>query len=232
MGEKLRRADELHGRITLNIFTLSYTGTPDRKAWCKAFGRAFSWGGFMPRGCDDLRQPPVFRRYAVTWVDDSKPQELTAEDPLSSPGHQLAVCYFFWRWNGPGAGPEREEASFDEPGSHEHWARAVRKATPPIETWKQERWHIEVAPCCIDPGSEDEDEDEEEGEEEKEEGEKEEEEESRVRFHVSACIISLPITIITVVFLVFLLRIEELGWRRGMLAHRSQGSCSLSYIDY
>ncbi|KAK1762007.1 hypothetical protein QBC33DRAFT_614563 [Phialemonium atrogriseum] len=61
-----------------------------------------------------------------------------------------AVCYQFFRLNGNGASPEREEASARDPGAHELWAKTVAKAMPPVEAWKQERWDIEEAPCCLD----------------------------------------------------------------------------------
>lgn len=144
MGENLGQADDLHGRMTLTTFNIPYTGVPDCKAWRRALADAF--GGFMPKGCEDLRSPPAFQWKAYAWVDDNHQEQPTAAE--TSRGQ--AVCYQFFRWNGNGASPEREEASARDPGAHELWAKTVAKAMPPVEAWKQERWDIEVAPCCLD----------------------------------------------------------------------------------
>lgn len=102
----------------------------------------------MPKGCEDLRGPPVFQFNAYAWADDH-PQERPEAMVDTSRGQ--AMCYLLFRWNGNGATPEREEASVNEPGAHEWWAKAVAKAMPPVEAWEQERWDIEVAPCCLGP---------------------------------------------------------------------------------
>jgi hypothetical protein len=37
------------------------------------------------------------------------------------------------------------------------WVKAVAKAMPPVEAWEQERWDIEVAPCCLDSDDDEDD---------------------------------------------------------------------------
>lgn len=143
LGDGPGSRDDLHGRITLTILNIPYIGIPDRNAWGHAIFAAF--GVFMPEGCDDLRGPPVFQWNAYTWVDTVQEEQTTALQT----GQGQAACYLFFRWNGNGASPAREEASAKDPAARESWARAVAKAMPPVGSWDQERWDIEVAPCCI-----------------------------------------------------------------------------------
>ncbi|KAI1426994.1 hypothetical protein F5Y12DRAFT_739436 [Xylaria sp. FL1777] len=156
--------DELSGRITLNRFKIPFIGAPDRRSWLNtiltAFGSTTRFGsprGFMPKGCEDLRGPPAVQYKAFAWVDDGQEQTTIAN---TSPN--MAICFLFWRWNCQGASTEREEASVKEPGAHELWAETVAKAMPPVETWEQERWDIEIAPCYIRRVDDEEEEEEEE----------------------------------------------------------------------
>ncbi|KAI1125539.1 hypothetical protein F5Y10DRAFT_246763 [Nemania abortiva] len=156
MGELPREPDDLYGRMTLTIVNVSITGVLDRDRMRGTLRRAF--GAYMPEGCEDLRTPPYYHWNAYAWVDDSQQEQPTAVNASSS----LATCYVFFRWNGAGASAEREEASVKEPGAAESWAQTIAEAMPPIETWKQERWDIEVAPCCLESDIKVEDEDEDE----------------------------------------------------------------------
>ncbi|KAI0443518.1 hypothetical protein F4803DRAFT_306163 [Xylaria telfairii] len=145
LGDELRRGDDLHGRITLTILTIPYTGVADRKSWRRVLLEAF--GAFLPMGCSHLRPPPPFRWMAYTWIDNYQQAQPTAVEA----GRKQAVCYLFFRWNGNGAGPQLEEASVRAPAAYDLWAATVAKATPPVESWEQERWDIEVAPCHLEP---------------------------------------------------------------------------------
>ncbi|KAI0490349.1 hypothetical protein F4859DRAFT_6083 [Xylaria cf. heliscus] len=145
LGDELRRGDDLHGRVTLTILAIPYTGVADRKSWRRALLEAF--GAFLPMGCEHLRPPPPFRRMAYTWVDNDQQGQPTAMETDGS----KAICYLLFRWNGNGAGPELEEASATAPGAYERWAETVAKVTPHIESWEQERWDIEAAPCHLEP---------------------------------------------------------------------------------
>lgn len=153
MGENLRQADDLHGRLTLTTFNIPYTGVLDRMESSRALFAAFN--GFFPKGCRDLVTWGPFLWVAYSWVDDGQQEQSTAVETSSQ-----AMLYHFLCWNGNGANAEREEASVREPGAHESWAKTVAKAMPLIEAWQLERWDIQVAQCCI---SSDEDEDEDEG---------------------------------------------------------------------
>ncbi|KAH8164321.1 hypothetical protein CIB48_g3931 [Xylaria polymorpha] len=153
LGDELRRGDDLHGRITLTILTIPYTGVADRKSWRRVLLEAF--GAFLPMGCAHLHPPPPFRWMAYTWIDNYQQTQPTGVET----GRKQAVCYLFFRWNGNGASPQLEEASVGAPGAYELWAATVAKATPPVESWGQERWDIEVAPCHLEPDSGDDEED-------------------------------------------------------------------------
>jgi hypothetical protein len=93
MGENLGQADDLHGRITLTTLNIPYTGVPDRDAWRRALFDAFR--GFMPKGCEDLRDPPAFQWNAYAWVDDGQQEQPAAVETGGSRGQ--AVCLVFFR---------------------------------------------------------------------------------------------------------------------------------------
>lgn len=118
--------------------------------------------GFMPAGCEKFRRslPRAFPYQAFAWVDTAR-QALALKEagernaPLSSPSgeqrgvgdHEKAVGYHFFRWNGNDAAPEREDAANVDPKAKESWEQMVAKMTPPVGTWEQERWDLELAPC-------------------------------------------------------------------------------------
>ncbi len=141
-GEDLRRDDDLHGRVTLTKLTVPYPAdivVPDHetwKIWRRALFDAFRY--FLPKGCEDLRGPPPFRWMAFSWVDVENGQS-------EQPGREAVACVLF-RWNGPKAGPEREEAVARDPEVKESWAKAVANVVPPVASWEQERWDIVVPP--------------------------------------------------------------------------------------
>jgi len=134
--------DELHGRMTLTILA----GTAGHETWNAALLKAFS--GFLPKRCKDLKGPPPFRWFAITWVDSHPQQVLTpTEDSVQS------ICYAFFRWNGHGANNEHEEASFRDPEATKVWANAIAKATPQFRRGSK-RWEIETTPSRVEVNEE------------------------------------------------------------------------------
>ncbi|KAJ2965623.1 hypothetical protein NUW58_g10852 [Xylaria curta] len=60
------------------------------------------------------------------------------------------VWYQFRFWNGfGGATPEREEASANHPLAGESWAQTVAKVIPPVTSWEQERWDVQLVPVEV-----------------------------------------------------------------------------------
>ncbi|KAI0549664.1 hypothetical protein F4679DRAFT_546084 [Xylaria curta] len=137
--------DNLLSRVTLNIFTIPYTGVPDRKTWSNAIRNAFQ--GFMPKGGEGV--PHIFRWITAAWVDDGHEEQPTPAE--SSP--RQATYYLFYCWVGHNTSVVHEEISAKDPESHGLWAARVAKATPPIGAWDQERWDIKQTPLNTDPVS-------------------------------------------------------------------------------
>lgn len=154
---------ELHGRVTLNKFT----GIATWESWHWSMYKAFS--GFMPLGCMDIasKRPPM-QSWCVTWVDQEgekqgmwipvewKGSHKEPEDEVrdESEGKKVVLRgdehmrerWEFLRWNEPtyyGATREREEESAKQSGARQHWEEAIQRYMPPVQTWVQERWHIE-----------------------------------------------------------------------------------------
>lgn len=164
-----RFAQDLLGRVT--ITTLSTTAAtssappgPDRRQACKR-AAASAFVGFFPHGCDGLagvhRPPYAFRWSAWAWVDDDEAAAVQPDpDPQTSAAGDRAVvdpifCHL-WRWNGNGATPELEEASYGEPRAMALLSETVARAMPPITEWEHERWDFVAAPCSVASGGEDE----------------------------------------------------------------------------
>ena len=126
---------ELYGRMTLTILS----GTADLEEWQNAFRDAFS--GFLPKDCEELQGSPPFSWFAVTFADKI-PEQQQLQLTKNKVKNALDVCYLFFRWNGHGASSEREKIAFRDPESREAWAKALAKATPPVQSWILERWDI------------------------------------------------------------------------------------------
>ncbi|KAK3689189.1 hypothetical protein B0T22DRAFT_440681 [Podospora appendiculata] len=178
MGDKIEFLDDLWGRITLIKLHIPYDAgaAADREAFRDTLRNAYNdtFGGWMPPGCKDLAGPPAIQFHAYAYVDDDD-DDGPGQQEEATDSRRVTVCYVFFRWNVNGASSEREEASFREPGAHEIWAGRVAMAMPPVETWEQERWDIEVAPPVVvsDTKEGDQDGSEESGEESDEESDQE-----------------------------------------------------------
>jgi hypothetical protein len=131
----------------------------------------------MPAGCEALSRslPRWFGWQAFAWVDTAK-QALALKDMVGQPqqsavadggekkdlgDQETAIGYHFSRWNGNDACPEREDATANDPRAKETWDKTLAKTMPPVSFWMQERWDVELAPCChVEPVWADEEEEE------------------------------------------------------------------------
>lgn len=152
--------DGLYGRVTRTALVIPYSGLPEIKAWQTKMFRNFR--GFIPAGCELFQRslPQAFQYQAFAWVDTSR-QELALQKDLDEnslvsaigddgqefSGQEKAVGYHFFRWNGSDAAPEREDAANVDPAARESWKRMFAKMTPPVGTFVQERWDLEMASC-------------------------------------------------------------------------------------
>lgn len=150
-----RFEENLKGRITFTAFEMPYTGGPIPQEWRTTMHDAFNM--FVPRGCEDLRNPPKARMQSWTawaWVNTDLlhlGQRVATEGNTTGRG---VMCQFR-RWNGySGATPEREEASATNPLARESWAQRVETVIPPVTAWEQERWDINLVPRYVPPEDE------------------------------------------------------------------------------
>ncbi|KAI1119689.1 hypothetical protein F5Y10DRAFT_169685 [Nemania abortiva] len=139
----------LPGRVTLNILTIPYTGVPDYEAWRVAILDAFT--AFMPKGSGTPGRPQIFRFPTCAWADDEQEVRPTP----GGIGRKQAAFYFFYCWQGVDTSIKEEEISANDPESYGLWAERVARASPPVEGWVQERWHIRREPYEFGPGEED-----------------------------------------------------------------------------
>lgn len=100
-----------------------------------------------PRAYKDPRVPAnkpltwmgASRRVACLWADKK------GRDPLLSSSGEKMFCYRCFKWDLDG--DRSQEEVFAQDGStEEQWAKSMEKLMPPVESWVQERWEIEVAP--------------------------------------------------------------------------------------
>ncbi|KAJ3564420.1 hypothetical protein NPX13_g7849 [Xylaria arbuscula] len=138
----------LPGRVTLNIFTIPYTGTPNYDEWCDTILSPFC--GFMPKGGGAPGRPQIFRFPTCAWEEDDQQVQPTTEGIEQ----KQATFYLFYCWQGSDTSM-KEEISANDPESKNLWAERVARASPPVESWVQERWHIRYQPCEIDPEEKD-----------------------------------------------------------------------------
>lgn len=158
MGDNMQRGDDFHGRITLTKLIIPHNTmdvTSERQEWRRVLIRAFS--GFLPEGCGDVAVLQAYRWQAIAWGEQIQQGESSASNS-SHGGETEAIAYHLFRWNGNGAGPELEETLAQDPAARESWVDVVTATMPPVASWDQERWDIEIAPCCIDSSGDEDDE--------------------------------------------------------------------------
>ncbi|KAI1358577.1 hypothetical protein F5Y08DRAFT_321529 [Xylaria arbuscula] len=133
-----------HGPVTLNIFTIPYTDIADYDAWRDTICGAF--GGFVPTRV--INHPPIFRVSHCYWVDEQQEvQSMTEEVRQKQASFYQFYCWDLLNpWYDDDASTREEEFSANDPESYAKWTERVTKASPPVEGWVQERWHITPEP--------------------------------------------------------------------------------------